>query len=139
MDQRILNKIKKLNDEANEQARQEVIKKQELEAWQAKRVKDSMPAARKWVKDRLLDIIAETVVKNKTLQPKYQEKELNLHYCDNEDNDNRDIPVESKSLAAAKIDGLTVRKEWVSESQNPNDETGRTWDEAHYEYYVSWK
>jgi hypothetical protein len=139
MDKRITEKIKKLNDEADERARQEVLKKQELEAWHAKRVKDSMPAARKWVEERLLDIIAETVIKNKGLQPQYQDKELSLYYCDPQNNENRNIPEEAKYLAAQEIEGLIVRKVWAPASQNPNDETGGTWDKAGYEYYVSWK
>lgn len=139
MDTRIVEKIKKI--EISRSAEMIAEKQQKIEQEKARKIyiNKKLPEARKWVEDRLLDIIAEASVSNTSCYKAGELSELDLEYCDSQENGNRNIPVEAKAQAAREIEGLAVREEWCPESQNPNDETGRTWDDAHYSYYVGWK
>lgn len=135
MDTRIAEKLKEIETARNEKYKQEILKNEELSRKHKAYVESKMPDARKWVADRLLDLVAQAMAEPVTRDGFNRpiRKELDLDYCDKEDNGNRNIPGEAKFAAAKEIDGLIVKQRWVPEC----NEVDFSYP-AHYCYTVTW-
>lgn len=136
MDKRILTKVKVLESAKQNRENVEAAKKAKEAAEHKAYVESKLPQARKWVEERLLDLVAQEIAKPYSYDWARNKvpKELDLSYCDEENNGNKDIPVEAKFIAAGEIDGLITKQNWV---EPDNDPDGPMYA-GHFCYRVTW-
>ena len=145
MDSRILEKVKNIQQLEEEKKVTAAQKKAKEEVEHQAYINSKLPEARKWVEERLLDIVAAEIAKPDSYSNAHSRRDISknkkiisLEYCDKENNGNTNIPTEAKYLAVSEIKGLIAVRDWCPERPDPNSD-GVYMIPAGYEYFVTWE
>lgn len=121
MDPRLKKTLKKA-----EKLKQEIYEEREAKELlemkkKAASVKKEMPEARKWVEEKLFNIIMHADAKDQDTVSLYDPESK--------------ISDEALAKAAGEVDGITVIANWVAAYNDPDGAYSR---EAHWQYSVRW-